>query len=217
MANLLLLPDGMRRYSQSHSLTLEQGYSDMADKLVEFSGWAREEGFTKLYVATNSAQNYDRPEAAVVTFLEAFNDVARRVHGNLNFEFSGALDLVPERYLKELEELRDTSDKNAPYTLHFILGMSLTRELLTIFNKLNGKVPALTEELLAEHAYIPEPVDYVMRPGGHTRLSNFYPLMSPFAELHFSEVLFPDMQRSDFEEALADLRKRDRRYGVYPV
>jgi undecaprenyl diphosphate synthase len=217
VTNLLLLPDGMRRYSKVNGISLEEGYTAMADKLVEFTAWTREEGFDGLYVATNSAENYSRPESAVKTFLEAFNDVAQRTHGEVDFNFSGSLDLVPERYLTELEELRDKSAKDSGFTLHFVLGMSLTREITGIFNKYNGKVPEMTEELLAANAYVPAPVEFVIRPGGHTRLSNFYPLMSPFAELHFCPALFPAMTRSDFDNALKDLRSRDRRYGNYPT
>ncbi|WP_329374941.1 undecaprenyl diphosphate synthase family protein [Streptomyces sp. NBC_01483] len=217
MTNLMLLPDGMRRWSQTNGVSLQEGYQAMADKIVEFTGWVREEGFTNFYIATNSAENYTRPEAAVSTFLSAFNDVARRCHGDLNFAFSGSLDLVPESYLTELEELRDKSDKESEFTLHFVLGMSLSREIVDIFNKFNGKVPAMTEEMLADNAYVPEPVDYVIRTGNHIRLSNFYPLMSPFAELHFCPALLPDVTRADFEAALQDLRGRDRRFGGYPA
>lgn len=217
MSNLMLLPDGMRRWSIENGVSLQESYQAMADKIVEFTGWVREEGFKNFYIATNSAQNYTRPGAAVTTFLGAFNDVARRTHGDLNFEFSGLLDLVPDLYRSELEELRDKSDKESDFTLHFVLGMSLTEEILGIFNKFNGKVPEMTEEMLAANAYIPEPVDYVLRAGGHVRLSNFYPLMSPFAELHFSDTLMPDYTREEFTAVLQEMRARDRRYGAYPV
>ncbi|MBE8478433.1 undecaprenyl diphosphate synthase family protein [Streptomyces justiciae] len=217
MTNLYLLPDGMRRYSKENGVSLEQGYQAMSDKLVEFAGWAREEGFDALYVATNSAENFNRPEAAVTTFLDAFEDVARRWYADCDFAFSGTLELLPERYRTTLEELQAASAKTSGFTLHFIYGMSLSREIIGIFNKLNGKIPELTEDILLEHAYLPAQVDYVIRPGGHTRLSNFYPLMSPFAELHFCDALFPAMTRADFDAALKDLRARDRRYGNYPT
>src|SRR5262245_25973284 len=123
---MMLLPDGMRRWSQAHDVSLDDSYAAMADKLIEFIGWAREEATTTLYVTTSSAANFSRPEPAVTTFLVAFNDVARRCHDNCNFEFSGSLDLVPDRYLIELEELRDKSDKESEFTLHHILGMSLS-------------------------------------------------------------------------------------------
>src|SRR5437868_1854784 len=127
VTNLMLLPDGMRRWSQENGVSLDDGYTAMADKLIEFINWAREEEVTTLYITTSSAANFSRPESAVTTFLVAFNDVARRSHGTCNFDFSGSLDLIPERYLTELEELRDKSDKESEFTLHYILGMSLSR------------------------------------------------------------------------------------------
>ena len=217
MTNLMLLPDGMRRWSKEHGVSLDDGYTAMADKLVEFVGWAREEGVTTLYITTSSAANFSRPESAVTTFLVAFNDMAQRCHGNCNFDFSGSLDLVPDRYLTELEELRDKSDKESEFTLHYILGMSLSHEVIRIFNKFNGKIPAMTEDILASNAYVPKQVDFIIRTGGAIRMSSFFPLMSPYAELHFSPVLFPDMTRADFDSALQDLRKRDRRFGGYPA
>ncbi|WEP01004.1 undecaprenyl diphosphate synthase family protein (plasmid) [Streptomyces sp. FXJ1.172] len=217
MTTLMLLPDGMRRWSQAHGASLDDGYTAMADKLIEFMGWAREEGVKTLVVTASSAANYSRPEAAVTTFMNAFNDVARRICDTYNFDFSGSLDLVAAPYISELEELRDKSAKDADFTLHYILGMSLQHEVVSIFNKLNGKIPELTEEILAENAYVPAQVDYLIRTGGAVRMSSFFPLMSPYAELYFSPVLFPDMTRADFDAALADLRARDRRFGGYPV
>ncbi|MFI9583721.1 undecaprenyl diphosphate synthase family protein [Streptomyces sp. NPDC052236] len=214
---MMLLPDGMRRWSQAHGVSLDDGYTAMADKLVEFMGWAREGGVTTLYITTSSAANFSRPESAVTTFLVAFNDVVRQCHGDFNFDFSGSLDLVPDRYLTELEELRDESNKDSEFTLHYILGMSLSREVIGIFNKFNGKVPAMTEDILTSNAYVPKQVDFIIRTGGAIRMSSFFPLMSPYAELYFSPVLFPDMTRADFDSALKDLRGRDRRFGGYPA
>lgn len=217
MTNLMLLPDGMRRWSLKQGVTLDDSYEAMTSKIVEFTGWVREEGFSSFYVALSSVANYGRGEAVVNTAMNAINEIARRTHQDLNFNFSGALDVVPEDYVTELESLRKQSDQSADFTLHFVLGMSLSREVVGIFNKFNGKVPAFTEEMLAAHAYVPEPVDFLVRVGGHVRMSSFYPLMSPFAEMHFSPVLMPDVTRADFDAALADLRGRDRRYGVYPA
>lgn len=217
MTRMMLLPDGMRRWSKARDIPLDDGYAAMGDKLIEFIGWAREEGITTLYITTSSAANFNRPESAVTTFLIAFNEVAKRYHGNCNFDFSGSLDLVPERYLTELEELRDKSDKDSEFTLHYIQGMSLTREVIGIFNKFNGKIPAMTEEILAENAYVPKEVDFLIRTGGAIRMSSFFPMMSPYAELYFSPVLFPDMTRADFDAALQSLRQRERRFGGYPV
>jgi short-chain Z-isoprenyl diphosphate synthase len=217
VTNLMLLPDGMRRWSQGHGVSLDDGYTAMADKLVEFIGWAREESLTTLYITTSSAANFSRPESAVATFLAAFNDVAQRCHDNCNFDFSGSLDLVPDRYLVELEELRDKSDRESDFTLHYILGMSLSREVISIFNKLNGKIPAMTEDILASNTYVPKRVDFIIRTGGAIRMSSFFPLMSPYVELYFSPVLFPDMTRADFDTALQELRRRERRFGGYPV
>jgi undecaprenyl diphosphate synthase len=217
VTNLMLLPDGMRRYSQAHGVSLDDGYTAMADKLIEFMGWAREEGVKNLYVTASSAANHSRPPSAVTTFLVAFTDVVRRCHGDCNFDFSGSLDLVPDRYLTELEELREKSNKESEFTLHYILGMSLSHEVIGIFNKFNGKIPAMTEDILAGNAYVPEQVDFLIRTGGAIRMSSFFPLMSPYAELYFSPVLFPDMTRADFDTALHDLRGRDRRFGGYPA
>lgn len=217
MTNLMLLPDGMRRWSLENGVSLEESYAAMTDKLVEFTGWAREEGFKTLYITTYSAANLQRPEPVVTIFLRAFNEMARRCHGDCAFDFSGAVDLVPERYVAEMEELRDKSNKDAEFTLHFVLGMSLSHEITGIFNRLNGKIPEMTEEILAEHAYVSEPVDFIIRMGGAQRMSSFFPMMSPFAELYFSPHLMPDMTRADFEAALKDLRGRDRRFGGYPA
>ncbi|MEU3794777.1 undecaprenyl diphosphate synthase family protein [Streptomyces fructofermentans] len=217
MSNLMLLPDGMRRWSQKQGVSLDDSYAAMTDKLVEFTGWAREEGFTTFYITVSSVANYSRSAEVVETAMNAFTEVVRRSHDTLNFNYSGTLDVVPEQWITELNALRDKSDKNSGFTLHYIMGMSLAHEVIGIFNKYNGKIPAMTEEILADNAYVPEPVDFLIRPGGHVRMSSFYPLMSPFAEMGFSPTLLNDMTRADFDAVLEDLRGRDRRYGLYPA
>lgn len=217
MTNMMLLPDGMRRWSEANDVSLDEGYTAMADKLIEFIGWAREEGITTLYITTSSAANFGRPKSAVTTFLAAFSDVAQRCYSDCNFDFSGSLDLVPGRYLTELEELRDKSDMESEFSLHYIMGMSLSREVIGIFNKFNGKIPAMTEDILAANAYVPKQVDFIIRTGGAIRMSSFFPLVSPYAELYFSPLLFPDMTRADFDTALQNLRRRERRFGGYPA
>ncbi|MFD5631808.1 undecaprenyl diphosphate synthase family protein [Streptomyces sp. NPDC127072] len=217
MSNLMLLPDGMRRWSKEHGVSLDDSYAAMTDKIGEFVDWSREEGFTTLYITVSSVANYSRSAAAVETAMNAFTEVVRRTHDSLNFDFSGTLEVVPESWLTELEVLRDKSDKGSGFTLHYILGMSLSHEVIGIFNKFNGKIPELTEEILTENAYVPEPVDYLIRMGDSYRMSSFFPLMSPFAEMFFSNQLLPDMTRDDFDAALRDLRGRDRRYGIYPT
>ncbi|MCD0448189.1 undecaprenyl diphosphate synthase family protein [Actinocorallia sp. API 0066] len=214
---MMLLPDGMRRWSQKQGVSLEESYAAMTDKILEFADWTRDEGFSTLYVACSSIANYNRSPRAVAVAMDSFTEVVRRCHHRLNFEFSGTLAVVPERWVTELRTLRDKSAKDAGFTLHFVLGMSLTREVIDIFNRFNGKVPVMTEELLAENAYIREPVDYMIRPGGHARVSSFFPLMSPFAEIFFCDVLMPDMTRADFDVALSDLQGRERRFGLYPT
>lgn len=217
MTNLMLLPDGMRRWSIEKGVSLDEGYKAMAEKLIDFIGWVREEGIKTLYITTSSAANFSRPESAVTTFLDAFDDVAQRSHTSCNFAFSGSLDLVPDRYLESLEEKRKASDTDSEFTLHYIMGMSLAREVVGIFNKFNGKIPAMTEEILTSNAYVPEHVDFLIRTGGAVRMSSFFPMMSPYAELYFSPLLFPDMTRADFDAALKDLRQRERRFGGYPA
>jgi short-chain Z-isoprenyl diphosphate synthase len=97
------------------------------------------------------------------------------------------------------------------------MGMSLSEEVVQIFNRLNGKIPEMTEEILAENAYVPQNVDFLIRTGGAIRMSSFFPLMSPYAELHFAPMLFPDITKADFDNAMKDLRRRERRYGNYPA
>lgn len=217
MTNLMLVPDGMRRWSVVRGVPLDDGHKAMADKLVEFTDWAKDDGITTLYVATSSAADLGRPGAGVMSLLAAFDDAARRTRHTCAFDFSGALDLVPKEYLTRLEELRDESAKEPGFTLHYVLGMSPAEEIIQLFHRLNGKVPELTGKILAENAYVPQQVDYFLRTGGAVRMSSFFPLMSPHAELHFSPVLFPDLQRADFDTALKDLRQRERFYGDRPA
>lgn len=74
----------------------------------------------------------------------------------------------------------------------------------------------VTEEMISSHLYTkaqPDP-DLLIRPGGELRLSNFLIYQLAYAELYFTDTLWPDFDRACFDEALADFAKRNRRYGA---
>ena len=80
----------------------------------------------------------------------------------------------------------------------------------------NLKADAINDRLFSERlstSFCPDP-ELLIRTSGEHRISNFMLWQIAYAELYFTDKLWPDFRREDFYEALADFQKRDRRYGM---
>ena len=90
-------------------------------------------------------------------------------------------------------------------------------EIVRAVNRFAAEHPGetITEAAMAEYldtAGIPDP-DLIIRTGGEYRISNFLMWESAYSELYFTDVLWPDFSEKDIDEAVAEYRHRDRRFG----
>ena len=92
--------------------------------------------------------------------------------------------------------------------------VDMTKKLCQLYKEGNISLDDIDEELLMKNMYndLP-PLDYVIRTSGELRLSNFMMYQASYAEFYFPEVLFPDFGVEEFDKALEEFQKRNRRFG----
>jgi undecaprenyl diphosphate synthase len=134
----------------------------------------------------------------------------------------GNLNSLNPKYRKKLDEVihKTSSNKKLVLTLAISYGsrQELTNVIGTIANKVKNNIISqenIDENIINEHLYtrnLPN-VDLLIRTGGEYRISNFLLWQIAYAELYFSDILWPDFRKDDFFNAIISYQKRERRFG----
>lgn len=222
--HVAIVLDGNGRWAKKRFMPRTFGHKNGADRVVDICLYAKERGVKYLSLYAFSTENWKRPDdevnylmKLVRKFINSKLDILMREDCKLNF--IGDLDkLPPETKDICLRAMEDTRDNDA-ITLNIALNYGGRDELVHAFRKMLDEGVAkedVTEEMISSHLYTkaqPDP-DLLIRPGGELRLSNFLIYQLAYAELYFTDTLWPDFDRACFDEALADFAKRNRRYGA---
>ena len=150
----------------------------------------------------------------LVQYLEEWLQMSKEK--NMRLRFIGDRSVFSDKIRQLMERVERES---APFRnqLNLALNYGARSELATAFTALasEGK-KTITPEDISDHLYTkgqPD-VDLLIRTGGEVRLSNFLLFQSAYAELYFTDRLWPDMSRADIDEAISYFNRRERRFGA---
>ena len=202
--------DGNGRWAAERGLPRTKGHEMGEKALFDVVEGALEAGIKYLSVYAFSTENWSRPKDEV-EFLLNFNRVLLRqrrdeLHERLiRIRRVGRREGVPQDVLDEF----DQAEK--------LTGANERMELLVCFNY-GGRAEledAAQKGSLPENLYVPDApdVDLLIRTSGEMRVSNFLLWQSAYAELYFTDTLWPDFNRESLFDALEDYASRDRRFG----
>jgi undecaprenyl pyrophosphate synthase len=209
-AHVALIMDGNGRWAKQRDLPRTKGHEAGERALFDVVEGALEVGLRYLSVFAFSTENWSRPPDEV-DFLLGFNrSLLRERRDDLNergvkIRRIGRRIGVPDDVLAEFDAAERVTTINSRL------------DLLICFNY-GGRAEledAAAAGPIAEHLYAPDvpDVDLLIRTSGERRLSNFLLWQSAYAELYFTETLWPDFQRGALFEALEDYAARTRRFG----
>jgi undecaprenyl diphosphate synthase len=144
------------------------------------------------------------------------------VKNNIKLQAIGNLDTLPKKAKKELFEVIEKTKNNSRMTLTLALSYGAREEIKNavkeICNKVKNNIISLEtidESIINQHLYtqnLPD-VDLLIRTSGEHRISNFLLWQIAYAELYFSDILWPDFSKEDLYEALINYQNRERRFG----
>ncbi|MDP9068291.1 MAG: polyprenyl diphosphate synthase [Actinomycetota bacterium] len=202
--------DGNGRWAEARGLSRSKGHEMGEKALFDVVEGAIEAGVRYLSVFAFSTENWSRPEDEV-DFLLGFNrKLLRQRRDDMNergvrIRRIGRRDPVPQEVLDEFDAAEAATAHNQ------------RMDLMVCFNY-GGRAEledAAAKGPIADHLYAPDvpDVDLLIRTSGEMRLSNFLLWQSAYAELYFTETLWPDFDRHALWEALEDYAARHRRFG----
>jgi undecaprenyl diphosphate synthase len=222
--HVAIIMDGNGRWATERGLPRTAGHIEGAKAVrtvVEVA--ARAEVKTLTLYAFSSA-NWSRPPAEVAALMRLFGqylftETRRCVEQSIRINVIGRRDRLSENLLRSIEQSEHSSASGSGMLLRIAVDYSSQHSILEAARRVDRDA-ALTaadfHRLLQEvnHcAYPASEVDLLIRTGSERRLSDFLLWESAFAELHFSECLWPDFDEARFRRALEDYGGRQRRFG----
>jgi undecaprenyl diphosphate synthase len=227
--HVAVVMDGNGRWAQQRGLKRTEGHAAGEEALFDTVNGALDIGLRWLTVFAFSTENWRRP-IDEVRFLMGFNErllLARRDELNergVRVRFIGRrTGRVPARVRRRIEETEAMTHRNREMTLTFAFNYGARAELVDAVRGIarrvaDGKLDPdrIDERVVARHLYAPDmpDPDLLVRTSGEFRISNYLLWQLAYAELHFTDVLWPDFRREHLFDAIADYQQRNRRFGA---
>ncbi len=225
--HVAIIMDGNGRWAAARGLPRTEGHRRGVEALRKTVRAAGELGISYLTIFSFSSENWSRPAAEIrdlMGLLRRFirHDLAELHQNRVKVRVIGERgDLDPDirRLLEEAEELtRDNDRLNLIVAFNYGARQEIARAARRLAEDVAaGRLDpaAVTIELLARHLDapdLPDP-DLIVRPSGEQRLSNFLLWQAAYSELVFVPTYWPDFDRAALESAIAEYRRRERRFG----
>ena len=222
--HVAIIMDGNGRWATQRGLPRSAGHVEGAKAVraaVEVAARARVDTLT-LYAF--SSANWARPPAEIAALMHLFGqylftETRRCMEQSIRINVIGRRDRLSDNLLRSIEQSERSSAAGSSMLLRIAVDYSSQHSIAQAARRAGGESELTTEgfrRLLHEvdHcAYPVSEVDLLIRTGGERRLSDFLLWESAFAELHFSDCLWPDFDEERFSSALADYGGRQRRFG----
>jgi undecaprenyl diphosphate synthase len=225
--HIALIMDGNGRWAQARGLSRAEGHRKGAEAALKAVEAARDMGVKYVTLFSFSSENWNRPEGEVRDLMNLLRLYLRKETAELHR--SGARLLVignrarlPGDIVKLVESAENLTKDNEKITVVIALSYGGREDILFAAREVarRAKQGTLDAEGLTEADFspllmtagIPDP-DLMIRTSGESRLSNFLMWQLAYAELFFTETLWPDFSKADMEAAVAFYQGRERRFG----
>jgi undecaprenyl diphosphate synthase len=212
--------DGNSRWAQARGLTVADGHRAGSRALRPIVETALEAGIDSLAVFAFSTENWGRPVEEVEALMEIFGETIDRelvdlAHEGVRTRFIGRRDRAPEWLQAKLTELEEATKDETKLSLWIAFDYGGRAEIVEAARRLAESGEEIDEGAFARSLYAPEmpDPDLLIRTSGELRLSNFLLWQASYAELVFTDTLWPDFGPDEFRSALEDYAQRRRRFG----
>ena len=228
--HIAIVMDGNNRWAKSRDLPVKSGHRFGAEAALEAVNSCLARNIKYLTLFAFSSENWLRPKREVQGLMALFLTVLKRkeirqLHRkNVRLEFIGNRSSFPQKLQDNMREVEELTHNNTGMTVIVAADYGGRWDIANAFTSIIGKVSsgelsadAIDVDLLHQHmssSSYPDP-DLCIRTGGERRISNFLLWHFAYTELYFSDCYWPDFDDAQFQIALDDFAKRQRRYGSH--
>ena len=221
-----IILDGNGRWATERGLKRSEGHKAGFETLKILSKHVFTRGVKVLSVFAFSTENFNRTKDEVDylmnLFLKGFKSSIKEFNkNNIKVVFSGRKEPLSDKVYKSMKSLEKETLNNTGGILNICLNYGGQTEIVDTTKKLindvlDGKLKTedITPEIFMKNLYndLP-PIDFLIRTSGEIRISNFMLFSLAYAEMYFPHTYFPDFKEDEFDKALEEYTKRDRRFG----
>ena len=212
--------DGNGRWAKKRLMPRSYGHRQGMSRMVGLLEHAFDLGIEYVTVYALSTENLKRPKEELDGLFDLirknFLDCMRKICSRgVRLRILGNVGLLPEDVQRLLKEAEEESSKYEGRGVNVALGYGSRAEIVRAVNLAVEAGKRVTEESFSSLLYThgqPDP-DLVIRTGKEMRLSNYLLYQSAYAELYFSDKMFPEFSDKDLDEAIAEYGRRTRRFG----
>jgi len=218
-----IIMDGNGRWAQQRGLPRSAGHVAGGKTFKKISEYLYDIGIKVSTFYAFSTENWGRPDDEVNTLIKLFGEYITVYYNESNakqkyssIRILGDTSRFPNDLREKLAELEsNTSGNNDGYQLNVACNYGSRDEICRAFELLRDKDGPITPMDINNALYTKEQpdVDLIIRTGGEQRLSNFLLWQSAYAEIYFTDVLWPDFDKEDLDKALNFFSSRERRFG----
>ena len=218
--HVAVIMDGNGRWAQKRLLPRSAGHSAGMKRMITLSEYLFDRGVEVVTLYALSQENLSRSKEELAALFALFRqyfavNVERLVRNDLRLDVIGELSLLPEDIRALIAEGKRRTEAGKRGTLVLAIAYGARQDILSAVNRAVRAGKEVTEgefsALLSTGAY--PPPDLLIRTGKEKRLSNFLLYESAYAELYFSDKMFPAFTDADMARALENYASRDRRFG----
>lgn len=212
--------DGNGRWAKLRGKSRSYGHKKGADVIEEVVSACFFEGVEAVSLYAFSTENWSRPKEEIDTIFDLLEKFLRRYENKLVNErirliISGDLSEISEKLRNRSISVMKNTERFVGKTLNIAINYGGRAEIVRAAKLLSETGEPITEENLAGRLYttgLPD-IDLVVRTSGESRLSNFFLWQCAYAELYFTDVLWPDFKTEELKKAIDWFAGRKRRFG----
>ncbi|EIA09447.1 isoprenyl transferase [Flavobacterium frigoris] len=225
--HLAIIMDGNGRWAKQQGLLRAFGHESGTKSVKIIIETCARLGIANLTLYAFSTENWNRPKLEVDTLMKILikslkKELTTLQSNNIKLNTIGNLEKMPQSAQKELLDVIEKTKDNTKMTLTLALSYGSREEIINVVKNISNKVKnniisidSIDDSIINEHLYtqnLPD-VDLLIRTSGEHRISNFLLWQIAYAELYFTDVLWPDFKEQNLYEAIISYQKRERRFG----
>lgn len=220
--HIAIIMDGNGRWAKKRKMPRSAGHVAGAKNFKTIARYCNKIGLKYLTVYAFSTENWKRPADEVEGIMNLLRDYLRDAENfkdeNIRVRFIGDMTPLADDIKALIKKNQEGSKDATGLNLNIAINYGGRDEIKNAVKKIIAEGIAceeITEDVISNHLYtkgMPDP-DFIIRPSGEYRLSNYLIWQSAYAEYWFSDVLWPDFKPKHLEQAIEDFNKRNRRFG----
>ena len=225
--HVAIIMDGNGRWAQKQGKLRIRGHEAGAEAVRKTVESAAKLGIKHLTLYAFSTENWRRPKTEVTTLMGLLvrslrKELERMTENNIRLGAIGSLEQLPKKVQLELNEVilktQDNTGTHLTLALSYGAREEIKQAVIEISQKVKNNiipVESIDETIINKHLYtqnLPD-VDLLIRTSGEVRISNFLLWQIAYAELYFTDELWPDFNEQSLHKAILSYQKRERRFG----